>query len=293
MKKLQLLLTTPCTESWDAMRPTKAGRYCDTCTKHIVDLTAKSDQEILDFFKRKKENVCARLSTSQLHRDLVVSPHKLSWQWLFPLALGASCVTPSNVSAQNKPTIIQNTKSLAPTKSYLEKKPKVDTIRGKVVDKNTGEPLADVHIVRKGYKNLLAKTDVNGNYALSMEIENWIYPLVFSRGEYHIAEQNVSSNMVVKLTKAPRIMLGGAKVVSIDNQPLYVISAGKKSCTLKKESGLQDINPDWIENIEILKGAEATAIYGSKASKGVIKIALKQEYYNKLNFLKRSKLAND
>ncbi|RYF99697.1 MAG: hypothetical protein EOO07_36415, partial [Chitinophagaceae bacterium] len=90
MKKQQLLLTNPCTENWDDMQTSKVGRYCETCTKHIVDLTTKTDAELIAFFKKKKENVCGRLLSSQLNRDLVTPPQKSNWQWLLPIALGAS-----------------------------------------------------------------------------------------------------------------------------------------------------------------------------------------------------------
>ena len=39
---------------------------------------------------------------------------------------------------------------------------------------------------------------------------------------------------------------------------------------------IADINPDDIENIEVLKGASASAIYGSKASAGVVIITTKK-----------------
>lgn len=39
---------------------------------------------------------------------------------------------------------------------------------------------------------------------------------------------------------------------------------------------IQDINPDDVENISVLKGASATALYGSRASNGVIMITTKR-----------------
>src|ERR1700727_3016748 len=39
---------------------------------------------------------------------------------------------------------------------------------------------------------------------------------------------------------------------------------------------IADINPDDIESIEVLKGASASAIYGSKASAGVVIITTKK-----------------
>jgi len=43
-----------------------------------------------------------------------------------------------------------------------------------------------------------------------------------------------------------------------------------------RRSGIADINPDDIESIEVLKGASASAIYGSKASAGVVIITTKK-----------------
>ena len=39
---------------------------------------------------------------------------------------------------------------------------------------------------------------------------------------------------------------------------------------------MNEINPDAIERIEILKGATASALYGSKASNGIVKIITNQ-----------------
>jgi len=39
---------------------------------------------------------------------------------------------------------------------------------------------------------------------------------------------------------------------------------------------IADINPNDIENVEVLKGASASAIYGSKAANGVILISTKR-----------------
>lgn len=40
-------------------------------------------------------------------------------------------------------------------------------------------------------------------------------------------------------------------------------------------NGLGDINPDDIENISVLKGGAASALYGSRASNGAILITTK------------------
>jgi TonB-dependent starch-binding outer membrane protein SusC len=59
--------------------------------------------------------------------------------------------------------------------------------------------------------------------------------------------------------------------VRIDNSKVSGIAGGGASWT-----GLDDINPDDIERIEIIKGASAATMYGSEASGGVIQIFTKR-----------------
>ena len=40
-------------------------------------------------------------------------------------------------------------------------------------------------------------------------------------------------------------------------------------------NGFSDINPDDIESIQVLKGASATALYGTRAANGVIMVTTK------------------
>ena len=87
-----------------------------------------------------------------------------------------------------------------------------------------------------------------------------------------------------------RIRVRGSTSIYAGNDPLYVIDgvfvnsnslsnpdattadgkAGPVNLGEKSTSALADINPSDIENIEVLKDAEATAIYGSRGANGVI-----------------------
>ena len=82
-----------------------------------------------------------------------------------------------------------------------------------------------------------------------------------------------------------------------DNQPLYVIDGvpinnnfqGVSSFSQSVDFGNQanDIDPENIESVTILKGASATALYGSRAAHGVIMITSKSGKQNdkiKVNF---------
>jgi TonB-linked SusC/RagA family outer membrane protein len=74
----------------------------------------------------------------------------------------------------------------------------------------------------------------------------------------------------------------GAASVSAGNEPLYVVdgipitSSDVGSANTELANPLADINPNDIESIEILKDASAAAIYGSRASNGVVLITTKK-----------------
>lgn len=85
------------------------------------------------------------------------------------------------------------------------------------------------------------------------------------------------------------VIIRGAKSLSNDNQPLYVVDGvplfnsannvggfGSGNSTVDYGNAISDIDPESIENVSVLKGASATALYGSRASNGVILITTKK-----------------
>ena len=90
-----------------------------------------------------------------------------------------------------------------------------------------------------------------------------------------------------------RVMLRGNTEMTGNNQPLYVIdgvpldntnfgSAGTEG-GYDLGDGISAINPDDIENMTVLKGPAASALYGSRASHGVILITTKKAEKDKLS----------
>lgn len=90
-----------------------------------------------------------------------------------------------------------------------------------------------------------------------------------------------------------RVQLRGATELSGDNQPLYVVdgvpldntnfgSAGQ-SGGYDLGDGISAINPDDIETMSVLKGPAASALYGSRASHGVILITTKKAEKDKVS----------
>lgn len=78
-----------------------------------------------------------------------------------------------------------------------------------------------------------------------------------------------------------RVVIRGGSSITGNNQPLYVVNGVPFDAANSSEStGLADIDPATIENISILKGAAASALYGSKAANGVVLITTKSGSFN-------------
>jgi len=85
------------------------------------------------------------------------------------------------------------------------------------------------------------------------------------------------------LGKAFSIQVRGTGSISAGNEPLYVIDGFPLAAANPNSSGnyangnpLDNINPNDIESIQVLKDAASAAIYGSRAANGVVLITTKQ-----------------
>ncbi len=99
-----------------------------------------------------------------------------------------------------------------------------------------------------------------------------------------VAGVNVS-NIASGPAGSSRVIIRGNVSLGGNNQPLYVVDGVPMDNSGFGQAGLwggsdegdgtSSINPDDIENISVLKGANAAALYGSRASNGVILITTK------------------
>ena len=122
----------------------------------------------------------------------------------------------------------------------------------------------------------------------------------FSGGELTRVEPNIVNTLSGKVAGvhinnsgpqggSSRIVIRGENSITGDNQPLFIVdgipvdnSIGGRSGTLTDQGGfdygnaIQDLDPDAIESITVLKGPNAAAVYGSRASNGAILIETKK-----------------
>ena len=153
-----------------------------------------------------------------------------------------------------------------------------------VVMKESAEALEEVVVtalgISKASKSLgYSVQDVKGDDINKAKEANIVNSL---QGKVSGAQITNTSGAVGAST---RIVIRGVSSLDGNNQPLFVIdgipidnsSFGSTGTDgTDRGSGANDINPDDVETITVLKGANASALYGSRASNGVIVITTKK-----------------
>lgn len=108
---------------------------------------------------------------------------------------------------------------------------------------------------------------------------NTVNPIAGLQGKVAGVQVNVMSSAGVQTS--PHIQIRGAKVLGGNNQPIFVIDGNviqnNQTGPDAADGGsqLKNLNPDDYASITVLKGAAATALYGSRGINGAIVITTK------------------
>ncbi|CUA18230.1 SusC/RagA family TonB-linked outer membrane protein [Bacteroides fragilis] len=166
--------------------------------------------------------------------------------------------------------------------SYIGYQPQVLDVKGKnsfnIKLKEDSEMLEEVVVTGYGGKQL--RTKVTNSIAK-------VKDEALKVGLFSNPAQALSGAVAgLKVTQAsgspgaaPKVTLRGGTNFDGSGDPLVIVDG-------QLRDGMQDINPEDIESMEVLKDAGATAIYGARASNGVILITTKtgKEGRREINF---------
>nr|WP_320056964.1 TonB-dependent receptor [uncultured Bacteroides sp.] len=136
----------------------------------------------------------------------------------------------------------------------------------KVVLKEDTKTLDEVVVVGYG---VVKKSDVTGAITSVNEKSIKERPVqnAISAIQGKAAGVDIQSNVRPGETSA--VVIRGTRSMKASNSPLYVVDG------IVMMNEMNDINPNDIESIEILKDASSTAIYGSRGANGVVLITTK------------------
>jgi len=187
----------------------------------------------------------------------------------------------------NRQIVLSPSEYLSEAKSILQPA----MITGTITDEN-GDPLPGVNILIKGTK-IGTITDLEGEYeiqagGLSREKKALGYALQVVEGEEFVEanELDVANSLAgrvsgVHVTQGggglagggSRIVIRGETSLAGNNKPMYVVDG-------IPASDINDVAPQDIASISVLKGPAASALYGSRAGAGVILITTKDPVQN-------------
>jgi len=169
-------IANPCHQNWYTMSPTEKGRFCQSCTKEVIDFSKMSDETFLEFFKEKKTGLCGNFRSDQVdvprkdYFGIALSKLKVAAISIFALLLSKASIT--KVNAQ---TVADNNKKIpADEKSTVKKDFIVYNFTGNVVTRKDSDAMASVLITVHKNGNVIAEgyTDNEGNFTIYVETEN-------------------------------------------------------------------------------------------------------------------------
>ena len=70
-KSIHISIPTPCHESWDRMDMTELGAFCQTCQKEVIDFSAMTDREVIEYLAMHQTG-CGRFRKDQLDTKLTI-----------------------------------------------------------------------------------------------------------------------------------------------------------------------------------------------------------------------------
>ncbi|MFN7012785.1 MAG: SusC/RagA family TonB-linked outer membrane protein [Bacteroidia bacterium] len=207
--------------------------------------------------------------------------------------------TQSTITDTNGKFALTTTSDATLTFSFIGYKEVTTTLEGKttiaIVLKEDATTLKEV-TVNAGYYTVKEKERTGSiSKITSKDIEKQPVTNVLAAMQGRMAGVNITQNTGTPGGGFEIEIRGQNSLRSNGNQPLYIIDgvpyasdpigAGINSAGLPfLPSPLNSINPDQIESIEVLKDADATAIYGSRGANGVVLITTKKGKAGKTRF---------
>lgn len=221
---------------------------------------------------------------------------------LFPLGISAQSIVKGTVSDESGEPIIGATVKIVGTNdgtvtdfdgqfqvnvkpnaqlniSYVGYATQKVSVNGKtnlkIVLKGDETVLNDLVVVGYG---TMKKSDISGSVAtINKEQMERKVPVNIAQALQGAAAGVMVTNQDGAPGSKSAIRIRGVGTINGDAQPLYVVDG------VQVGTNADFVNPSDIENIEILKDASATAIYGSAGANGVIMITTKHGQKGKMN----------
>jgi hypothetical protein len=67
----KITIPKPCSQNWNSMIPNKEGRFCNSCSKTVIDFTKMENTEIKNYLIKNsgKESICGHFKFDQVKAE--------------------------------------------------------------------------------------------------------------------------------------------------------------------------------------------------------------------------------
>lgn len=194
MKSVHLSIPKPCHENWNQMLPEEQGKFCLNCQKTVVDFSAMSDREIIEYFSNYQGKTCGRFNNEQLNRTLSVSKSRSigRWKYFWQIFLPAVFAV-HKANAQPKLKKITHTKTFKKTIEPVTIRmmgdvavmPEEKIVKGRITDENK-LPIKNAIATLKNTK-IFVVSDSSGRFKFNQNYK-LPYTLVFTAPGFETRE---------------------------------------------------------------------------------------------------------
>ena len=158
-----------CKENWKNMSSTGQGRFCNSCQTEIIDFTAFSHQQIIDYLEKSESSVCEKITSIQLQQKLARRSFRFRnlYKFLASVVLASIIFRVQGQEPFRNNLVEQH--SIGSCEPQNHKLTDSITIKGVILDKQTLEPLPFVQItLTESPMNVGCLTDFDGNFELKI-----------------------------------------------------------------------------------------------------------------------------
>lgn len=68
---MKISITNPCPENWDNMQDSEEGKFCEVCSRCVIDFSEKTDQEIKEIIDQtNSKRVCGKIVSKSFFEDV-------------------------------------------------------------------------------------------------------------------------------------------------------------------------------------------------------------------------------
>lgn len=258
---MKIKFQNPCSVLWESMQDDANGKFCDKCSKCIIDFTDKTEEQIENFLKKENGNeICGRITTKSLSAAAagIVLMTNLTF---------AQAQAKNNFGSTTEQKITNTTK-----------------ISGKIVHKTKKKAIANAGIIFVSKKQYLKTFSVeNGEFSLEipttiLEKNNLLYinfdeinsqirnkperkpPIVIDDDLFENATIFFSKNDNIRdkefQIESKHVYIGGIAIM-VESPPDYYYFNGK-SISERKFENLRKEHPEF--QFFIFSGKEAEVV---------------------------------